>query len=79
MLVILLFLGLPKRSLRNMWNADNMTQAIECIRARRMGYKKAALHYGVPRTTLYRLCQQIGTAAEIVKTKMRPFPVHFNY
>ncbi|GJQ68605.1 hypothetical protein Trydic_g17155 [Trypoxylus dichotomus] len=59
-----------RRATRNTWNAISMREAIECIRSKQMGYKKAALYYGVPRTTLYRLCQLDGPAEEIIKTKL---------
>ncbi|CAG5042705.1 unnamed protein product [Parnassius apollo] len=43
---------------RKEWNTDHMTESIRMIREKKMGYFKAAKHFDVPRTTLFRLCQK---------------------
>ncbi|CAK1578294.1 unnamed protein product [Parnassius mnemosyne] len=43
---------------RKEWNTDHMTEAIRMVREKKMGYFKAAKHFDVPRTTLFRLCQK---------------------
>ncbi|KAL4705758.1 hypothetical protein ACJJTC_018357 [Scirpophaga incertulas] len=49
----------PKSSAkRKEWNTDHMAEAIKMVREKKMGYLKAAKHFDVPRTTLFRLCQQ---------------------
>lgn len=36
------------------WDASDMQKAVEAVRRKEMGYKKAADTYKVPRTTLFR-------------------------
>jgi helix-turn-helix, Psq domain. len=35
-----------------------MAKAIEAVRSKSMGYKKACKQFGVPKTTLMRLCKE---------------------
>ena len=41
-----------RKSNRQSWTVQNMSDAIEACRRGEMGYKKAAVQYGVPRSTL---------------------------
>ncbi|CAH2001885.1 unnamed protein product [Acanthoscelides obtectus] len=50
--------GVNSKTKRKDWNAENMAQAITLVREKQMGYLRAAKHFGVPRTTLFRLCQK---------------------
>lgn len=41
---------------RKAWNKTNMENAIEAMITLKMGYKRAAQVFNVPRTTLFRFC-----------------------
>lgn len=51
---------------RQQWAKDSMTMAILAIKEQRMGYLKASKTFGVPKTTLIRLCQQKNKPLEEV-------------
>ncbi|CAH2013313.1 unnamed protein product [Acanthoscelides obtectus] len=50
--------GVNSKTKRKDWNAEDMAQAITLVREKQMGYLRTAKHFGVPRTTLFRLCQK---------------------
>ncbi|XP_052756496.1 uncharacterized protein LOC128201961 [Galleria mellonella] len=43
---------------RKEWSSEHMTEAIKLVREKKMGYLRAAKHFDVPRSTLFRLCQK---------------------
>jgi hypothetical protein len=52
------------------WNDANMMKAIDTVRKKKMGWKKASKHFNVPKTTLMRLSHvKYGTPEEAVKVK----------
>lgn len=57
------------------WSATDMTNAIESVRNRNMGYLAVAKAFKVPRTTLFRLCNTEGPPAIVSKTKLGKKPV----
>ncbi|CAH2098850.1 unnamed protein product [Euphydryas editha] len=46
----------PPVKKRKTWNIINMKNAIEALKTQKMGYKRAAQVFNVPRTTLFRFC-----------------------
>ncbi|KAJ8943821.1 hypothetical protein NQ318_020893 [Aromia moschata] len=60
---------------RKQWSATDMTNAIESVRNRSMGYLAAAKAFKVPRTTLFRLCNTEGPPATVSKTQLGKKPV----
>lgn len=50
---------------RKTWDEEKMAQAIKFVREKKMGYLKAAQHFQVPRTTLFRLCQKDEQSPEV--------------
>lgn len=53
------------------WSSESMTKAIEAVREKKMGWKKAAKTFRVPKTTLMRLSQQkYGSPEEASEAKM---------
>lgn len=48
-------LNRPNRGIRKQWKEDDMVKALQAVRKGEMGYKKAAMVFSVPRTTLFRL------------------------
>ncbi|CAH2089800.1 unnamed protein product [Euphydryas editha] len=50
--------GVNSNTKRKDWNTEDMAQAIKLVREKKMGYLRAAKHFGVPRSTLFRLCQK---------------------
>lgn len=50
---------------RKSWDEEKMAQAIKFVREKKMGYLKAAQHFQVPRTTLFRLCQKDEQSPEV--------------
>lgn len=48
----------PKGKKKRLWSEKNMIQAIEAIRTKKMGWKKAAKTFEVPKTTLMRLSME---------------------
>jgi uncharacterized protein YraI len=50
---------------RKTWDEEKMAQAIKIVREKKMGYLKAAQHFQVPRTTLFRLCQKDEQSPEV--------------
>lgn len=46
----------PPVKKRKAWDKINMKKAIEVVKTQKMGYKKAAQIFNVPRTTLFRFC-----------------------
>lgn len=58
---------IPKKlPTRQQWAKDSMTMAILAIKEQRMAYLKASKTFGVPKTTLIRLCQQKNRPLEEV-------------
>lgn len=58
------------RKLRS-WSSADMANAIDAVRRKELGLKKASKIYKVPRTTLQRLAkEQYGTPLEAAKTKV---------
>lgn len=52
------------------WSPTKMTKAIEAIRSKKMGWKKASKEFSVPKTTLMRLSNiKYGTPQEAVNVK----------
>lgn len=43
---------------KRLYSPDSMAKAIEAVRSKSMGYKKACKQFGVPKTTLMRLCKE---------------------
>lgn len=61
---------------RKNWNEAMMVEAIKMVRGKKMGYLKAARHFKVPRTTLFRLCQKNEQSPdEAAATKLGRKPV----
>ncbi|KAF9413643.1 hypothetical protein HW555_008221 [Spodoptera exigua] len=54
---------------RKTWDEEKMAQAIKFVREKKMGYLKAAQHFQVPRTTLFRLCQKDEQSPEVAAAK----------
>lgn len=53
------------------WSSESMAKAIEAVREKRMGWKKATVLYKVPKTTLMRLAQyKYGNPTEAAKAKI---------
>lgn len=50
---------------RKTWEEEKMAQAIKFVREKEMGYLKAAQHFQVPRTTLFRLCHKNEQSPEV--------------
>lgn len=48
----------PKEKKKRLWSEENMKKAIEAIRTKKMGWKKAAKTFEVPKTTLMRLSME---------------------
>lgn len=48
----------PKGKKKRLWSEENMIKAIEAIRTKKMGWKKAAKTFEVPKTTLMRLSME---------------------
>lgn len=60
----------PPVKKRKAWDKINMKKAIEVVKTQKMGYKKAAQIFNVPRTTLFRFCHTNEpnlTAALVIK------------
>lgn len=52
---------------RKTWDPEQMKKAIDAVRSKTMGYKKAVKMFGVPRTTLRRLVHDLGESEKIVE------------
>lgn len=63
----------PKiKSKRKTWDKKCMIDAVEMVRAKKMGLKKAVKMFKVPKTTLQRLVQDaVYSAEEVVEKKTR--------
>lgn len=48
----------PKEKKKRLWSEESMKKAIEAIRTKQMGWKKAAKTFEVPKTTLMRLSME---------------------
>lgn len=48
---------MPKTKKSRIWSSDNMAKAIEALRAKKIGLKKANKTFNVPRSTLQRLAK----------------------
>ncbi|XP_023312376.1 uncharacterized protein LOC111692555 [Anoplophora glabripennis] len=54
-----------KKTSRGEWSKESMKQAVEKVLNKEMGYRKAALQYSVPQTTLERHVNAIKTKGEM--------------
>ena len=59
-----------RKTNRQTWCEINMTKAIEAVRKKEMGLKRASKQYKVPRTTLQRRCRLRGGANKAAKKGM---------
>lgn len=50
--------GVNSKTKRKEWKSEHMAEAIKLVREKKMGYLRAAKHFDVPRSTLFRLCQK---------------------
>ncbi|KAK9679825.1 CENP-B N-terminal DNA-binding domain [Popillia japonica] len=60
---------------RKLWKDETMAAAVKAVKDKQIGYLKAAKEFQVPRTTLFRLCQNNGTPEPISNTKLGRPPV----
>lgn len=54
-----------KKTKRAEWSQQSMKAAIDKVLSKESGYRKAALKYGVPQTTLERYVKKIKQGEEI--------------
>ena len=66
-----------RKSEQHNWNADNMQQAIEAVRANEMGLKRASHQFSLPRSTLQRHCRKVASAEEAAVKTLGRFRVAF--
>lgn len=59
-----------KYSKRKKWEKEDMSAAIIAVREKRMGYLKAAKHFNVPRSTLFRFVNDNDSSTESVMNKV---------
>ena len=66
-----------RKSEQHKWTANNMQQAIEAVRAKEMGLKRASHQFGVPCSTLQRRCRKDASAEESAVKTLGRFRVAF--
>ena len=66
-----------RKSEQHKWIANNMQQAIEAVRAKEMGLKRASHQFGVPRSTLQRRCRKDASADKSAVKTLGRFRVAF--
>ncbi|KAF9409697.1 hypothetical protein HW555_010987 [Spodoptera exigua] len=59
----------PTSKKRKTWDPDQMKKAIEAVRTKVMGYKKAVKTFSVPRSTLKRLVKDSQESLELLVDK----------
>ncbi|KAK9883708.1 hypothetical protein WA026_001895 [Henosepilachna vigintioctopunctata] len=64
----MLMADVNSKTKRKEWNSELMAEAIKLVREKKMGYLRAAKHFNVPRTTLFRLCQKSEFSPEEAAT-----------
>src|SRR5699024_10597947 len=57
--------GVNSKTKRKEWNSELMVEAIKLVREKKMCYLRAAKHFNVPGTTLFRLCQKSEISPEV--------------
>lgn len=63
------FSNMPKKT-RQKWDKDAMQAALEAVKSKKLGFKKAAMIYKVPRTILFRLSKLDCSASDAVMKKL---------
>lgn len=53
-----------KKTNRGNWSKESMLNAVDKVLSKEMGYRKAALQYGVPQTTLERKVKMLRTTGD---------------
>lgn len=57
---------------RQMWNKQSMNSAVSAVIEGKMGYRKASLKYGVPKTTLERYVKKMKNSCDKVVKVTKP-------
>lgn len=67
---------MPLRNVKeHKWTEENMRMAVNAVRRKTMGYLAAAKHYNVPRSTLFRYCNNDKEVDNIKKETLGRKPV----
>lgn len=67
---------MPKKNIKeHLWNEENMQEAVNAVLHKKMEYLLASKRFSVPRTTLFRYCEQKRRAGEIKLKKWGRSPI----
>lgn len=69
-----------RKSNRGEWSKESMKKALQKVLTKEAGYKKTALRYGIPKTTLIRYVKKInnGEEVKINSRQLGPLKTIFN-